>query len=183
MGGQSRTVSHIPESNDNADCPRDPRIIGYLILLVVIVGGLPNLLTRSFDSFGALLVLLFLAGGGITLVFFALSLFRAALTANWTIYAVTNRRILIIKQLRLGEKAVGAYAREFVIERNKLGNERGDLIFTNVRTEEYVGRNRPPLQNIITFYGIENVAEVEQLILDTFPVPLASVIDRRYYLR
>jgi hypothetical protein len=87
------------------------------------------------------------------------------LSAERTIYAVTDRRALIIKP-RLGGKIVQSYNRVAEVERRELGGGSGDLIFGS----ETVVRGRASARlktRKIGFFGIANVREVERLLLDS----------------
>lgn len=82
------------------------------------------------------------------------------LAAGRTIYAVTDRRALIIKP-GFGGKTVQSYNHIEQIERRELSGGKGDLIFAS---ETQPARSRAR-QRKIGFFGIANPREVEQLML------------------
>jgi hypothetical protein len=93
--------------------------------------------------------------------------------ATQIVYAITNRRALIMKPTIDG-LSVLAYNVIPYIERRSFANDKGDLIFA---TETY---NRIVVSNFrygvrhalgtrkVGFFGIDNVREVEQLMFKTF---------------
>lgn len=86
------------------------------------------------------------------------------LAAEHTVYAVTNRRALIIKP-KLRGKIVRSYSRIGQVERRDRSGGSGDLIFGS--ETEARGRASHRLRTRkIGFYGIANVREVERLLLD-----------------
>ncbi len=86
------------------------------------------------------------------------------LAAERTVYAVTNRRALIIKP-KLRGKVVKSYNRIAQIERRDLTGGSGDLIFGS-ETEARGRASSRVRTRKIGFYGIANVREVERLMLD-----------------
>ena len=82
------------------------------------------------------------------------------LAAGRTIYAVTNRRALIIKP-RFGGRTVQSYNRIQQIERRELSGGKGDLIFAS---EPQPARSRTKASKV-GFFGITNPRAVEQLML------------------
>lgn len=87
------------------------------------------------------------------------------LSAERTVYAVTNRRVLIIKP-KLRGKVVKSYNRVAQVERRDLSGGSGDLIFGS--ETEARGRSSHRLKTRkIGFFGIANVREVERLLLET----------------
>jgi hypothetical protein len=84
-----------------------------------------------------------------------------ALRAGRTVYAVTNRRAMVIDGRRV--KTFGPRELER-IERTEAADGSGDMVF--VQTEEPRSRHRGMnVQVKDGFYGIENVRSVEQLLL------------------
>ncbi|MEO8394494.1 MAG: hypothetical protein ABI700_15985, partial [Chloroflexota bacterium] len=86
--------------------------------------------------------------------------------ARRTIYAVTDRRALILKGTLRGRKAL-SYRQFDSIKRRSLFSEKGDLIFGS---ESYRERRRSGARirtRKIGFFGIENAHEVEQIMLET----------------
>jgi hypothetical protein len=85
------------------------------------------------------------------------------LGAGRTVYAITDRRALIIKPKR-GGRVVETYRTSGQIERRDLGNGRGDLIFAS----EIDPRSRRDYRiRKVGFFGVERVREVERLMLNT----------------
>jgi hypothetical protein len=87
-----------------------------------------------------------------------------------TIYAVTNRRALIIDNTTV--QSFRSNDLEF-IERRMRSATRGDIIFKrqpNLQKVYYGGgmAGRQAFSEPIGFFGIDNVREVEQLMLETF---------------
>lgn len=82
------------------------------------------------------------------------------LAAERTIYAVTDRRALIIKP-RFRGRIVQSYNRIQHIERRELSGGKGDLIFAS---ETQPARRRERARRI-GFFGIANPREVERLML------------------
>lgn len=82
------------------------------------------------------------------------------LMAGRTIYAVTDRRVLIVKP-RFGGKTVQSYSRIEQIERRDLSGGKGDLIFAS---EQQAARSRSRPRRV-GFFGIPNPREVERLML------------------
>jgi hypothetical protein len=103
---------------------------------------------------------------GILLLTLLLPAYRI-LMALWTIYAITDKRVLILK--RLSSRSVSAFTKPLHIRRRDWVDLKGDLIFTNA---PYKAWYFPQLHRQIMhegFYGIDNVGEVERLILHALP--------------
>ena len=84
-----------------------------------------------------------------------------------TIYAVTDRRALIVKP-DLNGKQVLSYPKIERIERQNLADGKGDLVFGS---ETYSTRGRYGYRvrtRKIGFFGIDNAQQVETLMLNTF---------------
>lgn len=139
---------------------RQALVTGVLALaaLFVIVTGFSAATIFSFFIFGCgftWLGLLFLL---LPFYYFARPVYDY-LMAERTIYAVTDRRALIIKP-KLRGRIVQSYNRIQQIERRELSGGKGDLIFATEALAARRGRARK-----VGFYGIPNAREVEQLML------------------
>ena len=147
---------------------REVVIVGVLLLIVMIcvLFIFPNAHVFSVNlvglgfSFGWILLIFVLLG----LTYFARPIYDYFM-ARRTIYAVTDRRALILKGRLRGRKALSYRQLEQVKRRDQL-NGRGDLIFGS---ETYVVRRSSGVRvrtRKIGFFGIENAREVEALLLE-----------------
>jgi hypothetical protein len=105
------------------------------------------------------------------LIFLALPFYYFArpvadyLSAERTVYVVTDRRALIIRP-RLGGKTVQSYNRIGQIERRERGGGSGDLLFASETEARGRAAHRVRTRKI-GFIGIANVREVERLLLES----------------
>ena len=91
---------------------------------------------------------------------------REAEAARRTIYAVTDKRLIVLVQ---GQGARSFTPRDIErVERRDLPDGRGDVLFARERRLDFVGHNRhhaaPDRWKELGFFGIENPREVERLI-------------------
>ncbi|MBI1257956.1 MAG: hypothetical protein GC204_10830 [Chloroflexi bacterium] len=139
-----------------------------LIALGVIVLIFPNshLLSLKLIGMGwsfGLVVLGFLLLG---LSYFARPIYEYFM-ARRTIYAITDRRAIILKGTLRGRKAK-SFKQFESIKRRSLLNGKGDLLFAS---ESYRQRRNGVAQvrtRKIGFFGIDHSREVEQLMIETF---------------
>lgn len=133
-----------------------------LAALFVVLTAFPFTGIISFFFFGC-------AAPWVIALFVAVPLYYIArpmldyFTAERTIYALTDRRALIIKPKR-GGRIVETYRTSGQIERRDLGNGRGDLIFA--REIDPRGRREYRVRKV-GFLGVDGVREVERLMLNT----------------
>lgn len=95
--------------------------------------------------------------------------FRSA--AN-TIYAITDKRLLILTGKMSGSRSIKSYTAQDIgnIERNERSNGTGDILFArNTTYNSNAGRSANT--SSIGFYGIPDARSVEKLIVDTFKTP------------
>jgi hypothetical protein len=140
---------------------RQALVTGVLALaaLFVLFSGFSAAAIFSFFIFGCgftWLGLLFLL---LPFYYFARPVYDY-LMAERTIYAVTDRRALIIKP-KFGGRIIQSYNRIQNIERRELSGGKGDLIFAS---ETQPTRSRARSRKV-GFFGIPNAREVEQLML------------------
>jgi hypothetical protein len=133
-----------------------------LAALFVVLTAFPFTAIFSFVFFGC-------AMPWVIALFVAVPLYYVArpvldyLAAGRTIYAITDRRALIIKPKR-GGRVVETYRTSGQIERRDLGGGRGDLLFAS----EIDPRSRRDYRiRKVGFFGVERVREVERLMLST----------------
>ena len=149
---------------------REALILGGLSLVVIVI--LQTIYPRHIFSIPMMGVgfsvewidLFFIVVAGLC---FAQPIYRYW-AATQTIYAITNRRALALKPTRKG-RVVQSYTKIQHIERHDLPEGRGDLIFGTKRLITPYGRFGMRVhERDIGFFGIENAAQVEQLMLKTF---------------
>jgi hypothetical protein len=133
-----------------------------LAALFVVLTAFPFAGLFSFFFFGC-------AVPWVIALFIAVPLYYVArpvldyLAARGTIYAVTDRRAVIVKPKR-GGRVVETYRTLGQIERRDLGGGRGDLLFAS---EIDPHDRRAYRLRKVGFYGVEGVREVERLLLNT----------------
>jgi hypothetical protein len=108
----------------------------------------------------------------IGLIFITLGLFFLGstiwepLTALFTIYGITNKRLLIVRSFPWGNEVESYFGPDIdFIKKTEKANGRGSIVFTTV---QYTGGKGRISQKDIGFIGIDNVNRVEALIVKTF---------------
>ncbi|MAS36774.1 MAG: hypothetical protein CL610_22405 [Anaerolineaceae bacterium] len=131
--------------------------------------GFPTMGPRPFSGVGSIfsIVQLVFIGVGVWTISTPL---RDYLSAQKTVYAITNQRAIIIAGLlSQSAKSYGAKQIEFV-ETRVHGNDQGDVIFdreTTIRhSSSRSGSRRVTVE--IGFFGIEHPRQVEALMLQRF---------------
>lgn len=144
---------------------REALVTGVLALaaLAVIIIGFPGVYVFNLLFFGCAfpwVALLFV----LLPVYYFMRPVTDYLAAERTIYAVTNRRVLIIKP-RLGGRIVQSYNRIENVERRDLSGGKGDLFFASETQATRAGVGYRVRTRKVGFFGIPNPREVEQLML------------------
>jgi hypothetical protein len=144
---------------------REALVTGVLALaaLFVILTGFSAATVFNFLIFGCGFTWLALLFVLLPVYYFARPVYDY-LTAGRTTYAVTDRRVLIIKP-RFGGKTVQSYNRIQQIERRELSGGKGDLIFGSETQTTRAGVGIRVRSRKVGFFGIPNPREVEQLML------------------
>jgi hypothetical protein len=132
--------------------------------LFVLLFAFPVTSVFSFVFFGCGFPWVFLFVLALPFYYFARPV-ADYLSAERTVYVVTDRRALIIRP-RLGGKTVQSYNRIGQIERRERSGGSGDLIFAS-ETEAGGRAARRVRTRKIGFIGIANVREVERLLLES----------------
>ncbi len=139
----------------------------FALFWVVAAAGfkLPDFTFSSFsDGFHAVFPLF-----GIPFVLIGLGMFTAPYwayrSAKRTVYAITNRRALVISFGRA--KRVQSYFEQDIsdISRVERADGSGNIVF---RTEETTDRKGNARLNQIGFFGVPEVRRVERILLDAF---------------
>jgi hypothetical protein len=103
----------------------------------------------------------------------ATSAYQARL-ARRTAYGITDRRVLIVRQLDRSTE-VDTYDYPLSLKRRALANGKSDVVFTNVFQKTLdSARGRKSTKNAGLF-GIDNAEEVERLILQALPGSTSTV--------
>ena len=92
---------------------------------------------------------------------------REYLIARQTVYAITDRRVLIVKRRLRGNLEVVSFDQPLHLKRHDRRDAKGDLVFTNVYWEQKNGIRTDRFY--AGLYGIDNTAEAERLILEALP--------------
>jgi hypothetical protein len=143
-----------------------------LVFLGVFVGFImPNIFRFSTSSGSALF------GGLVPVAFVSILLLSIFARPVWefiaagaTLYAITDRRALIIKPNVWGGKAVKSYGEGQIqmIERHEVADGMGDIIFAREVYSVSSRYGRRTRTRNIGFFGIPNVRAVEDIMLQQF---------------
>jgi len=133
------------------------------ILWFIVIFALLNTIFRVLMLRAALLLpilfAIFIVIGG----FIISKPLNAFIKAGGTIYAVTNRRVIVVKP-----GAVTSYSADDIqfIERRDRGNDSGDVILGHETVADPATGEKQ--RQKIGFFGVRNVTHVEAMLLETF---------------
>ncbi|MBN1284050.1 MAG: hypothetical protein JXB47_01485 [Anaerolineae bacterium] len=142
--------------------------MAVIIFMISAIGGFGSVGGGFFSIFSLVLFIFAIVGLGMLA-----SPLWSYFKAMRTVYAVTDRRIMMIEQtFSTSVKSYGEDNLEFV-ERRMRSDHDGDVIFTREhrtsRTRSSSGFYRTRHYTVdVGFFGIPDAREVEQLLLDNF---------------
>jgi hypothetical protein len=140
-------------------------LIGALAAVAILMGGM--MMMRGYTAMWWVLLMVII----LSVIVTASPIIRAMRRNLNTIYAVTDRRALIMEGNNV--QSYGPRDIEF-IERRMHSDGRGDILFarevhpSGAAMWGYSGYNRRPVEMTVGFFGIENPRAVEALMLETF---------------
>jgi hypothetical protein len=109
-----------------------------------------------------LLQLLFIAFG----IVFSLSSFRDVLVASWSIYGITNQRLIIITRYPWKSVVQSFYTNDIeFLKKERRDDGSGNFVFKTIRAPYGRGGYR---DKDIGFFGIKDVNAVETLVASQF---------------
>ena len=161
---------------------QDRKVVIASILLVIVLIALgvillifPNSHLLSLHLIGAGFSFGLVVAGFVLLglTYFARPLYDYFM-ARRTIYAVTDRRALILKGV-FGGRKVQSYKQFDQLRRRTLVKGKGDLLFASETYRQRRNGSSQMRTRGIGFFGIDNAHEVEQIMQETFkPQPVTS---------
>ena len=113
-------------------------------------GGPPDLFRVLFVGFG---------------IVFTLSSFRDVITATWSIYGVTNQRVIILTRYPWRSVVQSFYKNDIeFLKKERRDDGSGNLIFKTIRARQ----SRGYYDKDIGFFGIKDINAVESLVARQF---------------